>query len=264
MIRKLASTVLKIYWCKIVTCEFTHKLYAMYTITIAQFVSSVFKVLHSHSPACVYECATLVTEYRLYSFLIPELSKPHTSKLNGWFPVYTYYCSLTKEHPPPPLGPICCTRSFTWMSAHPRASFASALIKFKKHSQSVWGKKLHVILHRRLPQGSFAQTDVPSVVDTTLSLISQTTFSVFVEEGLACETKVHRSKLGFWSGSKWVKWLRTVVSKFTLFGTVSGYVTLLNIHIHCSTYYNLLRYCWLDCTVCWSSDVACWHEWEKS
>ena len=68
---------------------------------------------------------------------------------------------LTKEHPPPTFGPISCIGSkFTWMSAHPGASFAWCLRRTSLSTMRISGKKLRVILH----QGIFAWTDVANEV----------------------------------------------------------------------------------------------------
>ena len=59
---------------------------------------------------------------------------------------------LTKEHPPPTFDPFCCIGSkFTWMSAHPGASFAWSWRSTASSAMQIWGKKLCLIhvLHQR-------------------------------------------------------------------------------------------------------------------
>ena len=92
------------------------------------------------------------------------------------------YHSLTKKHPPPTFGPISCIVSkFTWMSA-----LKSTLTEFERHSlkcMHIWGKKLCVILHRRLLQCSFGCTDVANAVCTASYTMLMVPFRVLCAVG---------------------------------------------------------------------------------
>ena len=72
---------------------------------------------------------------------------------------------LTKECPPPTFGPTSCTGSkFTQMSTHPGISYAWSLRSTSSALCMSDCKKLHVVLHQRLLQGIFVQTDTANVV----------------------------------------------------------------------------------------------------
>ena len=64
-------------------------------------------------------------------------------------------------------NPFSCRGSkFTRMSAHPGVSFTRSLRSTASSTIHIWGKKLHVILHRKLVQGIFVWADIPDVVGT--------------------------------------------------------------------------------------------------
>ena len=75
--------------------------------------------------------------------------------------------SLVKEHPPLTFYPNFLHRSkFTQMSTHPWPSCGWRLRSTASSAIHIWGKKLCVILHQRLLQGIFVQTDVANAVYT--------------------------------------------------------------------------------------------------
>ena len=115
-------------------------------------------------------CVHCVAAQMLHVFLL-RLPQGWCRTSLVYIPDSALYYSLAKEHPltkecpPPTFGPISCTGSkFTQMRTHPGISYAWNLRSTSSSPMHVWGKKLHVVLHKRLLQGIFVYIDTANVV----------------------------------------------------------------------------------------------------